>query len=129
MAELSCFPAGQIVRLPTAAGRSRHRTQVAQAIRRARQLSRADSSAFAARLQPFLDREGPTVTAALVTSWEEGVVVPPATVLLAVAAVAGVELELLFCPRTLLARLYELERQVRHQSQQLRGLQHRVICG
>jgi transcriptional regulator with XRE-family HTH domain len=99
------------------------------AIGRARKLSRADLSTFAARLRSILDTEGPTVTAALVTSWEEGDAVPPATVLLAVAAVAGVEVELLFCRRTLLARLYELERQVRHQSQQLRGLQQRVTCG
>ena len=122
MAKSHAVPAAQVIRLPAAAALSRRGTQVAMAIRRARRLSQTDSAAFADSLKPLLEGED-TVTATAVMAWESGIAVPSATVLLAAASVAGVELELLFCRRPLLARLLHLEGRVARLERELEGMQ------
>jgi transcriptional regulator with XRE-family HTH domain len=115
-----------LIPLPRAAGRSSRCTKVAMAIRRARHLARVDAAEFARLLRTRLEREGDMLAPTDVTAWEDGLDVPSAVALLVAAEVAGVELEVLFCRRPVLARLSELEEQVRRQSLQLRDLLHRV---
>jgi transcriptional regulator with XRE-family HTH domain len=116
--------------LPRIAKLGRRRASIALAIRRARRLAAVDLDEFAAALQQALSKDGADhehVTGALVAAWENGLHEPSASVLLAAAEVAGVEVEVLFHRRAVILRLLRLEEQVQRQSDELRGLKQRMV--
>lgn len=118
--------------LPRVARRGRFRVRVALAIRRARRLAEVDPTAFAAALRALLpagtddeiDLRG--VTGAAVVAWESGLEDPSATILMAAAEVAGVEVEVLFHRRPVMVQLKRMEDQLRSQADQVRGLRRRL---
>jgi hypothetical protein len=124
-------PAGDLPRL---AGPGRLRARTALALRRARRLAEVEPGEFALEMTTLLadanrtagNGEAEAVTPAMVLSWETGLRVPPATVLLAAGEVAGVEVELLFHGRAVIARFLDLEEQLRRQSGQLRRLRNQL---
>jgi transcriptional regulator with XRE-family HTH domain len=88
-----------------------------------------DPQEFAAALCPIQVTDGrdeEPVTSAAVEAWENGIGDPSATVLLAAADAAGVEVEFLFQRLPVMQRLLRLEEQLRCQSDQLRSLRRRL---
>lgn len=106
------------------------RLRLALAMRYARRLAKVEPTEFATSLRAHLamEKEASPVTAKAVVAYESGQATPSAAVLLAAAAVAGVEVELLFHRPSVLARLQQVEDRLRRQAEQLRDLRQHLAC-
>jgi transcriptional regulator with XRE-family HTH domain len=115
--------------MPSIARLDGFRLRLALAMRQARRLAQADPEQFARSLRMLLDTDDEErATGDAVVAWEAGLDVPSAAVLLAAAAVARVEVEVLLHRPALIARVEQLEERLRRQAEQVRDLRQQLAC-